>query len=151
MKSAVISTTVILLAAAALSACSHGKNKLSNRHAPDEFAISRAAPLIVPPDYSLTPPRPGQPRALGQDGQSEAVEALFGAGAKVPPKSPAEQQLLDKAGAVGNNNPRAEPSVRSSAADPKTLTVDKGAFLRELIDAKPGTTNAKVAEVKVGG
>ena len=150
MKSAVLSTAVILAAALAVTACG-GKTKLSNRHAPDEFAISRAAPLIVPPDYSLTPPRPGQPRALGQDGQSQAVEALFGPGSRVAPKSPAEEQLLDKAGAVGNNNPRAEPAVRSSAADPKTLTVDKGAFLRELMDAKPGSSDAKVAEVKVGG
>jgi len=140
----------MIFAAVALAACG-GKTKLSNRHAPDEFAISRAAPLIVPPDYSLTPPRPGQPRALGQDGQTQAVEALFGPGSRVPPKSPAEEQLLDKAGAVGNNNPHAEPAVRSSAADPKTLTVDKGAFLRELMDAKPGTANGKVAEVKVGG
>jgi hypothetical protein len=149
VKSAYIRTAVIVVAAVAVAACG-GKTKLSNRHAPDEFAISRAAPLIVPPDYSLTPPRPGQPRALGQDGQTQAVEALFGPGSRVPPKSPAEEQLLDKAGAVGNNNPRAEPAVRSSAADPKTLTVDKGAFLRELMSARPGTTNAKVAEVKVG-
>jgi len=147
MKSA---TVILMLAAAALSACG-GKTRLSNRNAPDEFAISRAAPLIVPPDYSLTPPRPGDPRPLGQDGQSAAVEALFGPTARVPAKSPAEQQLLDKAGSVGNNNPRAEPSVRSNAADPKTTTVDKGAFLRELMDAPVGSRNAAAADVKVGG
>ena len=140
---------VLLVAALALSACSHKKARLSNRNAPDEFAISRAAPLIVPPDYSLTPPRPGEPRPLGQDGQSQAVEALFGPAARVPAKSAAEQQLLDKAGAVGTNNPRAEPAVRSNAADPKTTTVDKGAFLRELMDARPGTRDAKAAEVKI--
>jgi len=141
---------LLIVAAAALSAC-HSKARLSNRGAPDEFAISRAAPLIVPPDYALTPPRPGEPRPLGQDGQSQAVEALFGPAVRIPAKSLAEQQLLDKAGVVGTSNPRAEPAVRSNAADPKTTTVDKGAFLRELMDARPGTRDAKSAEVKIGG
>ena len=137
---------VLLLSAVVLAGCT-GKAKLANRNAPDEFAISRAAPLIVPPDYALTPPRPGQPRAVGVDNQTQAIEALFGTGARVPAKSATEQQLLDKAG-VGRSS---DPAVRSSAGDPKTPTVDKGAFLRELMDARPGTANAKVAEVRVGG
>ena len=137
---------LILLVAVALAGCG-GKAKLANRNAPDEFAISRAAPLVVPPDYALTPPRPGQPRAVGIDNQTQAIEALFGAGARVPAKSPLEQQLLDKAG-VGRTS---DPAIRSGAGDPKTPTVDKGTFLRELMDARPGTSNAKVAEVQVGG
>jgi hypothetical protein len=131
-------------AAMALTAC--GKTGLAAHNAPDELAISRNAPLVVPQDFALTPPRPGSPRAAGQDAQSAAMEALFGPGAKVPPRSPAEQQLLDKAGAATT-----DPAIRSNAGDPKTPTVNKGAFVRELIDAPAGTRNAQVAEVKIPG
>lgn len=133
------------LAVVATGACG-GKTRLSNTNGPDEFAISRAAPLIVPPDFSLAPPKPGAPRALADDAQINAAEALFGPGVQIAPKSPAETNLLDKAGAA-----RTDPTIRSSAGDPNTPTVNKGAFLRELMAAPAGTTDAKVAEVRVGG
>ncbi len=137
---------ILIAAALALTACG-SKSGIGGAKGPDEFAISRNAPLVVPPDYALTPPRPGEPRPLGDaTTQSQAAEALFGPGVQVPPKSQAEQQLLDKAGTS-----RTEPSIRSSAGDPKTLTVDKGVFLRDLMSAPAGTANAPVAEVKVGG
>lgn len=134
----------VVAIALALAACS--KNSVSNRGAPDEFAITKSAPLVVPPDYSLAPPKPGEPRPVGQDSQSQAVEALFGPGAKPPPKSQSEQDLLDKAGAA-----KTDQGVRSNAGDQTTLTVDKGGFLLELINAKPGSTNAAVANVTIGG
>lgn len=134
---------VLILAAVTLGAC--GKSGLAGRNAPDEFAISRNAPLVVPPDFALTPPKPGEARPIGQDAQGQAAEALFGPGARVPPKSAVEQNLLDKAGAT-----RPDPGIRSSAGDPQTPTVDKGAFLRELMGAPAGTTNAAVAQVVPG-
>ena len=33
-----------------------------SKRAPDEFAVVRRAPLIVPPDFDLRPPDPGAPR-----------------------------------------------------------------------------------------
>ncbi len=135
-----------ILAAASLALVSCGKTGLRSHKAPDELAISRNAPLVVPSDFNLVPPRPGTPRAAGQDAQSAAMEALFGPGVKAPPKSPAEQQLLDKAGA-GNT----DPAIRSQAADPKTTTVNKGAFVRELIEAPAGTRDPARAEVKIPG
>lgn len=134
----------VIAIALALAGCS--KNSVSNRGAPDEFAITKSAPLVVPPDYSLTPPKPGQPRPVGQDSQSQAVEALFGPGAKPPPKSQSEQELLDKAGAA-----KTDQGVRSNAGDQETSTVDKGSFLIELMNARPGSTNAAVANVAIGG
>ena len=140
----VLSLVLVATLATGLGACGH-KTLLSNRNAPDEFAISRAAPLIVPPDFSLAPPKPGAPRALADDAQVNAAEALFGPGVRITPKSPAEINLLDKAGAA-----KIDPNVRSNAGDPNTPTVNKGAFLRELMAAPAGTANAKIAEVKVG-
>ncbi|HWT41581.1 MAG TPA: DUF3035 domain-containing protein, partial [Sphingopyxis sp.] len=52
-------TTAILAAsilATTLSAC--GSNSLFSRDRPDEMMVSRQAPLVVPPDYALTPPAP---------------------------------------------------------------------------------------------
>lgn len=139
-----LSTATMLLAATGLAGCAH-KNRLSNANSPDEFAISRAAPLIVPPDFTLAPPKPGQPRALADDAQTNAAEALFGPGVRIAPKSAAETDLLGKAGAD-----KADPAVRSNAGDPKTPTVNKGAFLREMMSAPAATTDAKVAVVTIG-
>ena len=137
---------LVLITGAALALASCGKSGLAGHNAPDEFAISRNAPLVVPQDFALAPPKPGAPRAAGVDAQSAAMEALFGPGAKAPPKSPAEQQLLDKAGA-GNT----DPAIRSNAGDSQTSTVNKGAFLRELMDAPAATRDAKVAEIAITG
>lgn len=135
---------VVMAGTLALAAC--GKTGLGNRNAPDEFAISRNAPLVVPQDFNLTPPRPGEARPIGQDSQAAAMEALFGAGARVPPKSAAEQNLLDKAGSG-----KTDPAIRSQAGDPKTPTVNKGAFVRELLGAPAGTNNPAVAKVGAPG
>ena len=137
---------VAAAAALAVTGCAHHRERLSNRNAPDEFAISRNAPLVVPPDFALSPPKPGAPRALADDAQTNAAEALFGPGVKITPKSPAESNLLDKAGAA-----KPEPNIRSSAGDPDTPTVNKGAFLRELLAAPAKTLDAKKAEVTIGG
>ena len=137
---------VAVSAAIALAGCAHHKQRLSNRNAPDEFAISRNAPLIVPPDFTLAPPKPGAPRALADDAQQNAAEALFGPGVRIVPKSPAESNLLDKAGAA-----KPEPNIRSSAGDPDTSSVNKGVFVRELMAAPAKTLDPKKAVVTLGG
>lgn len=134
---------VIVAGALALTACG-GSKGLGDKRGPDELMITRAAPLIVPADFNLTPPRPGEPRATGQDAQSQAMEALFGPGVRVPPRSPAEQQLLDKVGAS-----TIDPGIRSVAGDTGTPTVNKGAFVRELVDAPAGTVDATRAQVSM--
>ncbi len=136
----------IVLIAVAAAGCAHHRERLANRNAPDEFAISRNAPLVVPPDFALAPPKPGAARALADDAQTNAAEALFGPGVRITPKSPAETNLLDKAKAA-----KPEPNIRSSAGDPDTPTVNKGAFLRELMAAPAKTLDAKKAVVAIGG
>jgi hypothetical protein len=138
--------TLLVITAAALALAGCAKGGLGSKKGPDELAISRNAPLVVPQDFNLVPPAPGSPRAASTDSQAAAMEALFGPGVKPPPKSPAEQQLLDKAGA-GN----VDPAIRSNAGDPKTPTVNKGAFLREIMDAPVKTQNSAVAAVSIPG
>ena len=51
----------LTLGCATLAGC--GAGGLLNRERPDEFAVQRQAPLVVPPDFALTPPAPGAPRS----------------------------------------------------------------------------------------
>ena len=46
------------------------------RDAPDEFTVTTRAPLSMPPDFSLRPPRPGAPRPMEQSPRTQAEEAL---------------------------------------------------------------------------
>ncbi|MBH1993180.1 MAG: DUF3035 domain-containing protein [Sphingomonadaceae bacterium] len=111
-----------------LSAC--GSSGLFDRERPDEFAVSRQAPLVVPPDFALVPPAPGTPAAAVVDSSRAAMEAMFGGPA---PRSAAETSALNAAGR-GN----AAAGIRSSAGDPATEVVDKGNTTRDIIAAPEG-------------
>ena len=82
-----------------LSAC--GGSGLFNRARPDEFAVQRQAPLVIPPDFSLTPPAPGAPRPVDSGTAQQAQEALFGPAA---PRSGVES-------ADSRNPPRRRNSI----------------------------------------
>lgn len=86
----------MLLMISACSAIGGGKNP------PDEFAITTKAPLVVPPDYSLTPPRPGEKRPQELSPSDRARKVLLGDESAAPP-SMGEQVLLQKAGALSAN------------------------------------------------
>jgi len=109
-----------------LAAC--GGNGVFNRERPDEFAVQRQAPLVVPPDFSLQPPSPGAPRPSEGTAAEQALEALFGGPA---PRSQVETSVLDRAGA-------AAPGIRSSIGDAATNTVAKGRVTRDIIAAPEG-------------
>ncbi|QDH33508.1 DUF3035 domain-containing protein [Porphyrobacter sp. YT40] len=124
---------VILLAGASamLAACGGGGG-VFNRERPDEFAVQRQAPLVVPPDFTLTPPAPGAPRPSEGTASEQALEALFGGPA---PRSKVETSMLDRAGA-------AAPSIRSQVGDTGTNTVAKGSVTRDIIAAPEGDGQA---------
>ncbi len=146
--SSVRATALLAGAAFLLAAC--GGNDIADRKRPDEFAIGKQAPLVIPPDFTMAPPRPGSPRPIGADSQQQALEALFGPGVQLPPKSAIENQILSEAKAL-----RSDANIRATVDDAPggvaTATVDKGPFLRELIDAPAGTRNADIARVTIPG
>jgi hypothetical protein len=122
---------------ASLSACGGGGGLL-NRDRPDEFAVSRAAPLVIPPDFALVPPAPGTPAAAAVDSRSEAMQAMFGGPAQ---RSAAETATLNAAGRAN-----AAAGIRSQAGDPGTEVVDKGTTTRDIIAAPEGDgQNARAA------
>ncbi|MDO7836228.1 DUF3035 domain-containing protein [Sphingobium sp. HBC34] len=114
---------------ATLSACGGGGG-LFNRDRPDEFAVSRQAPLVIPPDFALVPPAPGTPAAAVVDSRSEAMQAMFGGPAA---RSASETTTLSAAGRAN-----AAAGIRSTAGDPATEVVDKGATTRSIIAAPEG-------------
>lgn len=116
----------ILAGAAALTAC--GSGGLLDRERPDEFAVQRQAPLVVPPDFNLVPPAPGAPRPAEGTASEQALEAIFGGPAQ---RSEVETSALDRAGA-------AAPGIRSSVGDAQTNTVAKGRVTRDIVAAPEG-------------
>lgn len=122
-------TTPVLFTVAvsvALAGCASGG--LFNRNAPDEMAVSRQAPLSVPPDFALTPPAPGAPRPQSETSSQQAIEALFGGPAQ---RSEVEAAAISQAGS-------ADPGIRSSVGDVETNTVDKGVVTRDILAAPEG-------------
>jgi len=119
---------------AALSAC--GSSGIFDRDRPDEFAVSRNAPLAMPPDFALTPPRPGAAPTQGSGNQEEVLEALFGGPAA---RSATESAII---GAAGD----ADLGIRTAVGDPATMTVNKGSVTRDIISAPEGDgQNAQAA------
>lgn len=124
--------TIGLAASAAalmLSGCSSGG--LFGRDRPDEFAVARTQPLVVPPDFALAPPKPGEPSPQAVDDRNKAIEALFGGPA---PRSAAEKQILSEA----SSRTPAALGARSVAGDPGTNVVDKGPVTQAILAAPQG-------------
>ena len=129
-------TAVVIAAAVATSGC--GVFRGRSQAGPDEFAVARNAPLIIPPDFSLTPPVAGTAGLSAGDAQSQAIDALFGGPA---PRSAAESSMLDNAG-----RERASIGIRSNVWDPDTRVVDKGATTLQILNAQAGDSNIASAQ-----
>ena len=116
-------------AAAALLLAGCGGGGPFGRDRPDEFAVGRNAPLVVPPDFALTPPRPGEADA-GADPRAQALQALFGG---PQPRSAVERDMLEAAGAD-----RAVLGARSIAGDPATTVVNRGTLVQTILQLPEG-------------
>ena len=131
--------SILVLGAASLLLSACGSSGILGRARPDEFAVQRQAPLVVPPDFALTPPQPGAPRPAEQTAQQQAEEALFGAPAA---RSDVEKNTLSRAGSSA-------PGIRSMVGDPGTNTVAKGSVTRDIIAAPEG--DAREAQTSIKG
>ena len=116
--------TLAAASALTLGACAHRTRSL------DEFSVARNAPLIIPPDYSRTPPVVGTATLSAEQAQQQAIDAVFGGPA---PRSEIERSMLDSAG-----RDRALVGARSTAGDEATRVVDKGAATQTILAAPQG-------------
>ena len=99
--------TAALVAAAGLAGCQSTRNALGmDKVTPDEFRVVTKAPLVVPPDFALRPPAPGEPRPQELQPESAARTALLGQ-REAEVRSTGEKMLVAKAGAD-----RADPLIR---------------------------------------
>jgi hypothetical protein len=117
---------LVTTASALLAGC--GGGGLFNRERPDEFAVQRQSPLVVPPDFALVPPQQGAPRPTETNSQQQTLDALFGGPA---PRSDVEKNTIGRAGT-------ATPGIRSNVGDNATHTVAKGDVTRDILAAPQG-------------
>jgi hypothetical protein len=73
---------------------------------PDEFRVVTKAPLVVPPDFALRPPAPGEPRPQELQPESAARLALLGQ-REGEARDDGEKLLVAKAGGE-----KADPLIR---------------------------------------
>jgi hypothetical protein len=99
-----------------------------SRTRPDEFAVARNQPLVVPPDYALTPPNSGQ--ADPGDPSGQALQALFGG---PQPRSAVENNVLQLAGVN-----QAAIGARSTVGDPETTVVNRGQLVQTILQLPQG-------------
>jgi hypothetical protein len=125
-------TAAALLSAVATAGCA------TRGRAPDEFAVARNAPLVVPPDFNLAPPVAGTAGLTPGEAQQQAIDTLFG-GPVV--RSPGETSMLEAA-----HREDAALGIRSSLTNPDTRLVDTGPTTVTLLQAQPGGTNIATAQ-----
>lgn len=116
----------LLCGGLALGACEGVKDQLGlNKQSPDEFRVVSRAPLTIPPEFSLRPPRPGAPRPQEGTATQQAKTAVFrvddqrqGVQVSSAGRSSGESALLNAAGAD-----EAEPNIRE-IVDRETLQLN---------------------------
>ncbi len=128
MMNKVMNFKMIILASSAallgLSACSDTKQSLGlTKKSPDEFKVIKRAPLAMPPEYSLRPPRAGAPRPQEQKTSETARQAIFGEETQEQKytTSSAEEILLQESGSAG-----ADPDIRSKIDQELQASEDDG-------------------------
>lgn len=134
-------TTIIAALAATLTLSACGSTSLFNRDRPDEMAVSRQAPLVVPPDFALVPPAPGAARPGSESTAEQTLRALFGGPSA---RSASEAAVVGSAGAI-----RSDPGIRSQVGSPGTQVVDKGLVTRDILVAPEG--DGREAQAAVPG
>ncbi len=102
---------------------------------PDEFAVVTKAPLVIPPEFNLKPPKPGASPTNQVSPTASAQEALYGDDPNViaatMPKaySEAEKDFLIKTGAA-----TADHSVRQQiSAENKQMEASDESFLDKVL------------------
>ncbi len=142
------STGLLLAAGAVVTLAGCDTSSMSRtfgltRDAPDEFAVTTQAPLSMPPDFNLRPPRPGAVRPQQQSERVQAEEALIPQTALTGPSrgapSAGQSALLDESG------PNAPADIRRKVDQDARLEQASDGFLdRVLYWRKPDTTNVMV-------
>lgn len=119
------------------------------RDAPDEFQVTTRAPLSMPPDFTLRPPRPGaaRPQELSGSQQAEAALVPDSINAAAPrSSSPGQEALVAAAGRPAPANIRAEVNSDSAMDTPSRSFADRLMFWRPATPAGTVVDPAREAQ-----
>lgn len=120
---------IVLLSFVSLEACS-AVRKVSgkDKSPPDEFAVVKRPNLIVPPEYNLKPPTPGETSPQELAASAETLRALFPDNPNVKPEiSRGEAALLRSIEAQSLSDVRTELTEQ----DPEV--VEKGTVMEDIV------------------
>lgn len=113
-----------------VSGCSTIKNITGKgKNPPDEFAVVQSPSLVIPPDFSLSPPVPGEPSPQDLASAPDTLRALFPDRENVVPQISAGEAVL-----LRNIEAGALSEIRSELGSPNTDVVEKGTLLDEIMD-----------------
>jgi hypothetical protein len=122
----------------AIASCSSTREQFDfSKKAPDEFMVTTRAPLEMPPDYNLRPPRPGAQRPQEETAVDEAKQAVFGVGDAIAetrtpqdaPMSEGEAILLRKTNAVS-----VDPNIRDKVdAETQVMVKENTSTVNKLL------------------
>lgn len=130
------SLPALLLSASALMLAGCDSGGLSRtfgltRDAPDEFTVTTRAPLSLPPDYNLRPPRPGAARPQEQSEQKQAEEILVPQTALAPSSTAAAS--AGQAALLGQTGPAAPSDIRRRVDQDARLDRTDDGFVDRLL------------------
>ena len=142
---------LIPMAVLGLSACSGDDLTRTfglTRDAPDEFQVTTRAPLSMPPDFTLRPPRPGatRPQELTQRQQAEGAlvpDTLLGSSAPAA-SSPGQEALVAAAGRPAPPDIRVRLDQEAALDTPSRPLTDRLMFWQS--PPPPGTQVDPVRE-----
>jgi hypothetical protein len=143
------SAVAFSLAATMLAGCSGNVERTFGltRDAPDEFTVTTRAPLSMPPDYALSPPRPGAGRPQELSSQ-QAAEASLAPGAvlggSAGPDTPGQQALVAQAGAPAPAGIRDQVNAEAAQDTPHPGLAARLMFWKST--PEPGTPVDPAAE-----
>ena len=129
---------VLLMGGVVLAGCTDIRDAAGiKKSAPDEFAVVRRAPLSVPPNYELRPPRPGERPAPQIDPREQSRSAVFGVQDQGRPRGTADsagEETLLRTLKIDTVDPSIRQKVDQEsallAADQRNL-IEKLMFWRE--------------------
>ncbi len=133
MLDALRSLPVLLAGGLLLGGCSDNMSRTFGltRDAPDEFSVTTRAPLSLPPDFSIRPPRPGAPRPQEQSDREQAELTLAPQTAidnvAAPGVTPGQEALLQEAG------PAAPADIRRKIDQDQQLDRPQQSFTDKLM------------------
>lgn len=121
-----------------LAACGNGDANVAqklglDKEAPDEFSVVTRAPLSVPPDFELRPPRPGADSPMEMPMRQQARQTVFGVDStskkSAADRSTAQDEFLSKLGANA-----ADTTIRGTVdKEVKADTEDKRPVAERLL------------------